>query len=168
MFRHASIYSTRMNDADFLKRATDAISTLMSDIEGLDKVIEEAEENRARIRQQIALYEQSLAVYRQVMDLPRTPEEQLPLIGGLQGTIADMVAQVIAAREGSVTVAQLVDILTAAGKFKSPENKRTNYGTVYGTLKNDERFGKVPGRGEFFLVEDRSAEEFAGTLLPDN
>ena len=138
-----------MAEGDFLKRAKSFVAGLKRDIDGLDGVIEDAEANRARLRQQLALIEQSLAVYRQVMDLPRTPEEQLPLIGGLQGTIADMAAQVIAAREGSVTVAQLVDILTAAGKFKTPENKRTNYGTVYGTLKNDERFGKVPGKGEF-------------------
>ncbi len=157
-----------MAEEDFLKRVEGLVAGLKRDIDGLDKVIEDADANRVRIRQQLALFEQSLAVYRQVMDLPRTPEEQLPLIGGLQGTIADMAAQVIAAKEGNVTVAQLVDILTAAGKFKSPENKRTNYGTVYGTLKNDERFGKVTGRGEFFLVEDRSAEEFASTLPPDN
>lgn len=154
-----------MAEDDFLKRAEGFISGLKRDIDGLDRVIADADENRVRIRQQLALFEQSLAVYRQVMDLPRTPEEQLPLIGGLQGTIADMAAQVIAAREDNVTVAQLVDVLTAAGKFKTPENKRTNYGTVYGTLKNDERFGKVPGKGEFFLVE-RSDEEFAGTLPP--
>ena len=155
-----------MAEDDFLKRAEGFISGLKRDIDGLDRVIADAEENRVHIRQQLALFEQSLAVYRQVMDLPRTPEEQLPLIGGLQGTIADMAAQVIAAREGKVTVAQLVDVLTAAGKFKTPENKRINYGTVYGTLKNDERFGKVPGKGEFFLVEDRSAEEFARTQPP--
>lgn len=154
-----------MAEGDFLNRAKGFVAGLKRDIDGLDKVIEDAEANRVRIRQQLALFEQSLAVYRQVMDLPRTPEEQLPLIGGLRGTIADMAAQVIAAREGSVSVAQLVDILTAAGKFRTPENKRTNYGTVYGTLKNDERFGKVPGKGEFFL-EDRSAEEFARTLPP--
>lgn len=162
------VFITSMAEDDFQKRAKGFVAGLKRDIDGLDKVIEDAEANRVRIRQQLALFEQSLAVYRQVMDLPRTPDEQLPLIGGLQGTIADMAAQVIAAREGNVTVAQLVDVLTAAGKFKTPENKRTNYGTVYGTLQADARFGKVSGKGEFFLVEDRSAEEFASTAPPDN
>ena len=120
------VFITSMAEDDFQKRAEGFVAGLKRDIDGLDKVIEDAEANRVRIRQQLALFEQSLAVYRQVMDLPRTPDEQLPLIGGLQGTIADMAAQVIAAREGNVTVAQLGDVLTAAGKFKTPEKKRTN------------------------------------------
>lgn len=143
---------------DFISRAFEATKGLKLDLAALDTIIADAEESRSRIRQQIALYDQALAVYRQVMDLPRTPEEQLPLIGGLSGTIADMAAQVIEAKGGRVTVRELVDILTAAGKFRNPEKDRQNYGTVYGTLQRDDRFSKVPKKGEFFLIEDRSPE----------
>ena len=76
----------------------------------------------------------------------------MPLIGGLSGTIADMAAQVMEAREGSVTVRDLVDILTAAGKFRNPDKDRQNYGTVYGTLQRDDRFSKIPKKGEFLLT----------------
>ena len=140
----------RMNE-DFLNRVHVVTRSLRRDLAELDKIVQDADDNRARIRQQIALYEQALAVYRQVMDIPRTPEEQLPLIGGLSGTIADMSAQIMEARGGGVTVRELVDILTSAGKFKSPEKDRHNYGTVFGTLQRDERFEKVPKKGEFFL-----------------
>ncbi|MEX1253892.1 MAG: hypothetical protein WEE64_06070 [Dehalococcoidia bacterium] len=146
-----------MND-DFISRVIKATSDLRKDLTSLDEIIKEAEEKRARIRQELGLYDQALAVYRQVMDLPRTPEEQLPLIGGLSGTIADMAEQIMEARGGSATVRELVDILTAAGKFKSPEKARLNYGTVFGTLQRDERFGKVPRKGEFFLVGDGNPE----------
>lgn len=139
-----------MND-DFLARVNEATASLKKDLEGLDGIMREAEDRRARIRQQLSLYEQSLAVYRQVMDLPRTPQEQLPLIRGLSGTIADMAAQIIQDRGGPVTVRELVDLLTAAGKFKSPGKDRTNYGTVFGTLQRDERFIKTPKKGEFSL-----------------
>jgi hypothetical protein len=146
-----------MNE-DFISRATKVTEGLKRDIADLDNIIREAEENRSKIRQQLALYEQALAVYRQVMDLPRTPEEQLPLVGGLSGTIADMSAQIMEAKGGSVTVRELVNVLTAAGKFKSPEKDRLNYGTVFGTLQRDDRFGKVPRKGEFYLLKDRSPD----------
>lgn len=139
-----------MNE-DFQTRTSEVIRALRRDLAELDKIVQEAEDSRARIRQQIGLYEQALAVYRQVMDIPRTPEEQLPLVGGLTGTIADMAAQIMEAQGGSVTVRELVDLLTAAGKFRSPEKDRHNYGTVFGTLQRDERFAKVPKKGEFYL-----------------
>lgn len=145
-------------DEDFISRASELTENLKKDIATLDNIIREAEDNRSKIRQQLNLYEQALAVYRQVMDLPRTPEEQLPLVGGLRGTIADMSAQIMEAKGGSVTVRELVNILTAAGKFKSPEKDRLNYGTVFGTLQRDDRFGKVPKKGEFYLLKDRSPD----------
>lgn len=146
-----------MND-DFVTRVTKTITELKHHIADLEDIISDAEESRAKTRAQLALYEQSLAIYKRVMELPRTPEEQLPLVGGLAGTIADMAAQVMEAKGGSATVRELVDILTAAGKFKSPDKERLNYGTVFGTLQRDERFGKVPRKGEFYLVKDRHPE----------
>jgi len=143
-----------MNE-DFINRVSQVTKRLKKDIEELDNLIRGAEEQRSRIRNQLALYEQSLAVYRQVMDLPRTPEEQLPLVGSLRGSIADMSVQIIEAKDGPVTVRELVEVLTAAGKFKSPEKRRGNYGTVFSTLQRDERFGKVPNKGEFYLVKQR-------------
>ena len=158
-----------MND-DFLRRVSEATKALKKDLEDLDNIVREADESRARIRQQLALYDQSLAVYRQVMDLPRTPEEQLPLIGGLSGTIADMCAQIMEARGGSVTVRELVNLLTAAGKFRSPEKDRHNYGTVFGTLQRDERFLKVPKKGEFYLKDPNAGPALyrRSTHLIDN
>ena len=156
-----------MIDEDFMARATHAIAGLKRDIANLDKIVADAEESRSRLRQQMGLFDQSLAVYRQVMDLPRTPEEQLPLIGALEDTISNMCAQIMEAKSGSATVRELVNTLTAAGKFKNPDKDRQNYGTVYGTLQRDDRFSKVPKKGEFFLL-DRSAEEFATTLPPAN
>jgi hypothetical protein len=147
-----------MNE-DFIDRVIQVTRRLKGEIGELDKLIKEGEEHRSRIRSQLALYEQSLAVYRQVMDLPRTPDEQLPLVGSLRGSIADMSVQIIEAKGGPVTVGQLVDVLTAAGKFKSPEKRRGNYGTVFSTLQRDERFGKVPNKGEFYLV--KQAEDMA-------
>jgi hypothetical protein len=142
----------QMNE-DFMNRVGQVTKRLKKDIEDLDKLIGEAEENRSKIRSQLALYEQALAVYRQVMDLPRTPSEQLPLVGALRGSIADMSAQIVEAKGGPVTVRELVDVLTAAGKFKSREKRRANYGTVFSTLQRDERFGKVPNKGEFYLAK---------------
>ena len=150
-----------MND-EFIRRTGELIKGLKKDIEDLDTMVRQAEEHRSRIREQLALHEQALAVYRQVMELPRTPQEQLPLIGGLRGTIADMCAQVIEARNGSVSVRELVNVLAAAGKFRNPEKDRANYGTVFGTLQRDERFGKKRGKGEFYLVKVADAEP----LLP--
>lgn len=143
-----------MNE-DFIDRVNQVTKRLKKDIAELDNIVKEAEEQRSRIRSQLALYEQSLAVYRQVMDLPRTPDEQLPLVGSLRGSIADMSVQIIEAKGGPVTVGELVGVLTAAGKFKSPEKRRGNYGTVFSTLQRDERFGKVPNKGEFYLVKQR-------------
>jgi len=145
-----------MND-DFMKRVAESTKGLKKDLDELDQIIKEADENRIRIRQQLALFEQALAVYRKVMDLPRTPQEQLPLIGGLRGTIAEMCQQIIDARGGPVTVRELVDLLTSAGKFKSPEKDRHNYGTVFGTLQRDERFGKIPKKGAFYLRDSNTA-----------
>lgn len=144
-----------MNE-EFINRASRVIRQLKMEMADLDNVIRDAESHRSRIREQLTLYEQALAVYRQVMDLPRSPEEQLPLIGGLRGTIADMSAQIIEAKGGSVSVRELVNILRAAGKFKNPDRDRANYGTVFGTLQRDERFGKIPRKGEFYLVKDES------------
>jgi len=140
-----------MND-DFVDRAAKLVLGLKKEIADLDGIIREAEGHRTRIREELALYEQALAVYRQVMDLPRTPEEQLPLVGGLRGTIADMSEQIIEAKGAPMTVRELVNVLRAAGKFRNPEKDRANYGTVFGTLQRDERFGKVPGKGQFYLV----------------
>src|SRR3990172_8452220 len=150
-----------MND-EFVRRTGQLVKQLKSDIEELEATIRRAEEHRSRMREQLSLHEQALAVYRQVMDLPRTPEEQLPLIGGLRGTIADMCAQIMEARGGPVTVRELVNILAAASKFRNPEKDRANYGTVFGTLQRDERFGKKRGKGEFYLVKVADAEP----LLP--
>jgi hypothetical protein len=150
-----------MNE-DFINRVNQATKRLKKDIDEFDKIIREAEEHRSKIRSQLSLYEQALAVYRKVMDLPRTPEEQLPLVGGLRGSIADMSVQIIEAKGGPVTVRELVDMLTAAGKFKSPEKRRGNYGTVFSTLQRDERFGKTPNKGEFYLVKQ---QEDAGRIL---
>ena len=151
-----------MND-DFIARSTQVVNQLKNDIEEIDAMVKQAEEQRARIREQLTLHEQALAVYRQVMELPRTPEEQLPLIGGLRGTIADMCAQVIEARDRAVSVRELVNILAAAGKFRHPEKDRANYGTVFGTLQRDERFGKKAGKGVFYLIKEAPAAE---PLLP--
>ena len=147
-----------MNE-DFINRVNQATKRLKKDIDEFDKIIREAEEHRSKIRSQLTLYEQALAVYRKVMDLPRTPEEQLPLVGGLRGSIADMSVQIIEAKGGPVTVRELVDMLTAAGKFKSPEKRRGNYGTVFSTLQRDERFGKIPNKGEFYLIKQGDADQ---------
>ena len=147
-----------MND-EFVRRTAELIKQLKGDIDELDAMIRQAEDHRSRIREQLALHEQALAVYRQVMELPRTPEEQLPLVGGLRGTIADMCAQIIEARGAPVSVRELVTILTAAGKFRNPEKDRGNYGTVFGTLQRDERFGKKRGKGEFYLIGKTSPSE---------
>jgi hypothetical protein len=146
-------------DEDFINRVNKVTKRLKKDIGDLDNLIREAEEHRSKIRSQLALYEQALAVYRQVMDLPRTPDEQLPLVGGLRGSIADMSVQIMEAKDGPVTVRELVDVLTAAGKFKSPEKRRGNYGTVFSTLQRDERFGKVPNKGVFFLIKQGNAKQ---------
>src|SRR3990170_8722691 len=148
----------KMND-DFISRSTQVVNQLKKDIGDLDAMITQAEEHRSRIREQLTLHEQALAVYRQVMELPRTPQEQLPLIGGLRGTIADMCAQVMEARNGPVSVRELVNVLAAAGKFRNPEKDRANYGTVFGTLQRDERFGKKRGKGEFHLLSGASPNE---------
>lgn len=141
-----------MTADDFVQRVAELVRGLKKEIADLEGLISEAEGHRGRIRDQLALYEQALAVYRQVMDLPRTPEEQLPLVGGLRGTIADMSEQIIEARGEPVTVRDLVNVLRAAGKFRNPDKDRANYGTVYGTLQRDERFIKVRGKGQFYLV----------------
>lgn len=142
-----------MND-EFVKRSIQVVNQLKKDIEELEVMIQQAEAHRAQIREQLNLHEQALAVYRQVMDLPRTPKEQLPLVGGLRGTIADVCAQIIEARDRPVSVQEFVTILAAAGKFRHPENYRANYGTVFGTLQRDERFGKKPRKGVFYLIRE--------------
>ena len=142
---------------DFIARASTLIEELRSDIAGIDKVIQEAETARSKYREKLHLYEEALATYRQVMGVPTTPHDQLPLVGTLRGTIADMCAQVMELRKGPVPVGELVKILAAAGKFRDAKNYRGNYGTVFGTLQRDERFGKVHGKGVFYLT-DRSAE----------
>lgn len=139
---------------DFISRSAQVVNQLKKDIEELDAMVKQAEEHRSRIREQLTLHEQALAVYRQVMELPRTPEEQLPLVGGLRGTIADMCAQIIEAKDGPVSVREFVNFLVAAGKFRHPEKDRANYGTVFGTLQRDERFGKKPGKGVFYLIRE--------------
>lgn len=136
---------------DFISRINRVLQDIRRDIAEMDKTIERAEEQRARFRAQQTAYEQTLAVYRQVMGIASTPQEQLPLVGTLRGSIPDMCAQVMEIRGGPVKVVDLVDLLTAAGKFRNPANKRGNYGTVFGMLRRDERFGKTPRRGEFFL-----------------
>ena len=136
---------------EFIQRMTKVLQELRKDIAELDKVIQRAEEQRSRFRAQLSAYEQTLAVYRQVMELPTAPQEQLPLVGTLHGSIADMCAHIMEIKGGPVTVRELVNILAAAGKFRNPAHDRGNYGTVFGTLQRDERFGKTPGRGEFFL-----------------
>lgn len=136
---------------DFLGRLGRMSQELRRDIAELDTVIERAEDQRARYRAQLASYEQAIAVYRQVMDLPSPPKQQMPLVGTLMGSIPDMSAQIMEATGGPVTVRELVELLTAAGKFKNPGKSRGNYGTVFGMLRRDERFGKTPGKGEFYL-----------------
>lgn len=152
-----------MND-EFVRRSGEVIRGLKKDIDDLDAMLKQAEEHRSRIREQLALHEQALAVYRQVMDLPRTPQEQLPLVGGLRSTIADMCAQIMEARNGPVSVRELVNILGAAGKFRNPEKDRANYGTVFATLQRDERFGKKRGKGEFYLLKVADAEPLLPSL----
>ena len=75
------------------------------------------------------------------------------------GTISDMCAQIIEARDGPVSVRELVNFLVAAGKFRHPEKDRANYGTVFGTLQRDERFAKKRGKGEFYLISKTSPDE---------
>ena len=149
-----------MND-EFVKRSTQVVKQLQKDIEELEVMIQQAEAHRGRIKEQLNLHEQALAVYRQVMDLPRTPKEQLPLVGGLRGTIADVCAQVIEAKGRPVPVRELVTILAAAGKFRHPENYRANYGTVFGTLQRDERFAKKARKGVFYLLASGETAERA-------
>ena len=147
---------------DFLQKASEVLQELKKDITDLDRVVERAEEQRAKFRAQLTAYEQALAIYKQVMGLPTTPQEQLPLVGTLHGSIPDMCAQVMEIRGGSVTVRELVRILAAVGKFRNPGNDRGNYGTVFGMLQRDERFGKVPGKGEFFLkIGECASNSFA-------
>jgi len=143
---------------EFMKRVSDLIEELRSDIADIERVMQEAEAARSKYRQKLHLYEEALATYRQVMQLPTTPEDQMPLVGTLRGTISDMCAQVIELRQGPVKVSELVRILAAAGKFKDSKNYRANYGTVFGTLQRDDRFGKVAGKGVFYLLKDRTAD----------
>jgi hypothetical protein len=142
---------------EFIGRVSALVEELRSDIAGIERVMQEAEAARSKYREKLHLYEEALATYRQVMGLPTTPQDQLPLVGTLRGTIADMCAQVIELRKEPVSVGELVKILTAAGKFRDSKNYRGNYGTVFGTLQRDERFGKVRGKGVFYLL-DRTAE----------
>ena len=151
---------------EFMTRVSALIEELNSDIAEIEKTIQEAEAARSKYREKLHLFEEALATYRQVMGFPTTPKDQLPLVGTLRGTTADMCAQVIELRKGPVSVAEFVKILTAAGKFKNPKNYRGNYGTVFGTLQRDERFGKVRGKGMFYLMKDRTVESplFASPL----
>jgi len=143
---------------EFMTRASALIEELKSDIADIDKVLHDAQAAQSRYTEKLHLYEEALAIYRQVMGLPTTSEDQLPLVGTLRGTTADMCAQVIELRKEPVAVRELVKVLTAAGKFRNSKNYRGNYGTVFGTLQRDERFGKVRGKGIFYLLKDRTAD----------
>ena len=143
---------------EFANRVLALIHQLRADITEIENTIRDAEVARSRFREKLNLYEQALGAYRQVMGLPTTPEDQLPLVGTLRGTISDMCAQVIELRKGPVKVSELVRILAAAGKFKDSNNYRANYGTVFGTLQRDDRFGKLAGKGVFYLLKDRTAD----------
>ncbi len=123
-----------------------------------DGLIERAQTISSKLREDQSVLEQTVAMYKKVMDIPVTPQEQLPLVGTLQGTVADMCAQVIEVREGPVSVRELVQLLAAAGKFKNAKNYRANYGTVFATLQRNERFTKTPRKGEFRLVSSEVAE----------
>jgi hypothetical protein len=139
-----------MND-EFTRRAYDYIAGLKRDISEAEAVIQKAETARQRYREQLTMFEQALAIYAQVMELPTTTLDT-PLLTTLHGTIADMCAQIIAAHGRPATVRELVTLLANAGKFKNAANYRTNYGTVFGTLQRDERFHKAPNKGVFDLA----------------
>ena len=143
---------------EFLTRAQKQLNGISAQMAEMDELIERAETMRSKLREDQSVLEQAVAMYKKVMDIPTTPQEQLPLIGTLQGTVANMCAQVIEVRGGPVSVRELVRLLASAGKFKNPKNYRANYGTVFGTLQRDERFRKTPGKGEFRLASAASDE----------
>ena len=143
---------------EFVQRVSALIQELRADIREIERTIQDAETTRSKFREKLHLYEEALATYRQVMGLPTTSQDQLSLVGTLRGTIADMCAQVIELKQGPVKVSELVRILAAAGKFKDAKNSRGNYGTVFATLQRDDRFGKTPGKGEFYLLKEKSPD----------
>ncbi len=143
---------------EFLTRAQKQLGSISAQMAETDELIERAETVRSKLREDQTVLEQTVAMYKKVMDIPVTPQEQLPLVGTLQGTVADMCAQVIEIREGPVSVRELVQLLAAAGKFKNPKNYRANYGTVFATLQRNERFTKTLGKGEFRLAVGLVAE----------
>ena len=143
---------------EFLTRAQKQLNGISAQMAEMDELIERAETMRSKLREDQNVLEQAVAMYKKVMDIPTTPQEQLPLIGTLQGTVANMCAQVIEVRGGPVSVRELVQLLASAGKFKNPKNYRANYGTVFATLQRDERFRKTPGKGEFRLESVESDE----------
>jgi hypothetical protein len=151
-----------MND-EFTRRAKAQIEGLRKDITETETVIQRAEAARARLREELAIYEQALAVYGQVMNLPTEPDGHLPLAATLRGSIADMCAQIIGAYGHPIPIKELVRLLVEVGKFKNPKNYRGNYGTVFGTLQRDERFRKLPGKGTFTLAPN--ATERHGPLF---
>lgn len=67
------------------------------------------------------------------------------------GTVATIAYEYIRNHGGPMKVADVVKMLSAVGKFKSPD-ARSNYGTVYGTLNADDRFVRV-GEGQFEIRE---------------
>ena len=153
---------------DFLARASKQINTLSAQIAEVDELVQRAETTRAKLREEQNVLEQAVAMYKKVMEIPFATREQLPLVGTLRGTVADMCAQIIQVRGGSVPVRELVQLLAGAGKFKNPKNYRSNYGTVFGTLQRDERFRKTPGKGKFGLVSSDSDQPlFAKQSLAD-
>lgn len=143
---------------EFLTRAQKQLDSVSAQMAETDGLIERAQTISSQLREDQSVLEQTVAMYKKVMDIPVTPQEQLPLVGTLQGTVADMCAQVIEVREGPVSVRELVQLLAAAGKFKSAKNYRANYGTVFATLQRNERFTKTPRKGEFRLASSEVAE----------
>lgn len=141
---------------DFLPRAENELKDLKLQDAQLEATAEGIRVKRMEVLQQIQGLEQSIKVYRRIMGLPGTPNrngadavmlfrDEIPL-----GTIAEMTEQVILREGGEAAVSDIARQLHEVGKLKG--DVRSDYATVYGTIRRDKRF-RALGGGRFTLAD---------------
>lgn len=141
---------TRMQD-DFIARATARVRELEKDDAALAAQEEGVRRKRLALQEEIRIAQGAIDLYGEVMNVGTKPEATpQPLFDVPQpGTIADMTYAILVNSQKPMTVHEIARRLTQAGKLseEGPGDARTNYATVFGTLRRDRRFYRpAPGR----------------------
>jgi len=139
----------------------DEIKTLEARDTELASTEEEIRRERAEVRSRVNELNRALSIYRSVMGLPNAskppaaselfPQASMSFTVGAQATrtIADIAEDYMAEHGGR---AKVTDIVRELVRLKRLKGKHGDYGTVYGTLKRNERRFIWVGEGEFAVA----------------